>query len=159
MISIIKEIEKLRLNKEYSIDRSNTNRYSVVVNESDGSKTYYCFSSPIYNYKTGKIIDLKFKNDGNEVLSVCSGGEIRIGEHINFQGRDGVFSILLPGKTVKNNDKVLWFSTKYGVMEISPTLNGLLIKAPYLPGRSVEFGFSTPSKYIRARVNNRCFSF
>jgi len=158
MISVIKEIEKLRLNKEYSIDRSNTNRYSVVINESDGSKTYYCFSSPIYNYKTGKLIDLKFKNDGNEVLYVCSGGEIRIGEQINFQGRDGTFSISLPGKLVKKGDKVLCFNTKYGIMEICPTLNGVLVKAPYLPGRNIEFGLRTSSKHIGARVNNRCFS-
>lgn len=158
MISVIKEIEKLRVNKEYSIDRSNTNRYSVVVNESDGSKTYYCFSSPIYNYKTGKLIDLKFKNDGDEVFYVCSGGEIRIGEQINFKGRDGTFNILLPGKIVKKGSKVLYYDTKYGIVEISPTLNGILIKASYLPGRNIEFGLTTSSKHIGARVNNRCFS-
>ena len=61
MNSILNEITKLRKGKPLAIDRKNKNRYRIVTFESDGSKTAYYFSAPIYNNKSKKLIDKTFE--------------------------------------------------------------------------------------------------
>ena len=65
MKSILDEIKQLRNAEHLNIDRNNTNRYRVIVNEKDGTKTSYYFSTPIYNIQTRNIVDLKFRQNGN----------------------------------------------------------------------------------------------
>lgn len=60
MHSILSEISKLRGEDELIIDYSNRNRHRVITYNLDGSKTAYCFGTPIYNEDTGKAVNLKF---------------------------------------------------------------------------------------------------
>ena len=54
MQSVLEEIKKLRNDSPITIDYNNSNRYRLVVEENDESKTAYYFSTPIYNQKTRK---------------------------------------------------------------------------------------------------------
>ena len=59
MLSILSEIKKLRgSDAPLSVDLNNTNRYRVVINETDRTKTAYYFSTPIYNNITKKAISM-----------------------------------------------------------------------------------------------------
>ena len=60
MISVFDEIAMLRKDAPIEIDQRNHNRYRVVLDEQDGSKTAYYFSTPIYNNRTGKLVDMRF---------------------------------------------------------------------------------------------------
>ncbi len=54
MISVLNEITKLRDGGSLTINYNNTNRYRVLINETNGTKTAYYFSAPIYNCKSRK---------------------------------------------------------------------------------------------------------
>ena len=84
MSFVLKTIAKLRGGDLFSIDFHNRNRYRVVVNENDGSKTAYYFSSPIYNLHTRKAVDLKFENKGSFVWAEGSNCTIDISDSINI---------------------------------------------------------------------------
>ena len=76
MRSVLKEISRLRKGKPISVDRHNSNRYRVVVQEDDGSKTAYYFSTPIYNNKTRKMVDAKFKSSDGTIYATGSNANI-----------------------------------------------------------------------------------
>ena len=81
MQSVLKEIEKLRNGLPIVIDYSNSNRYRLVTKESDGSKTAYYFSAPNYNYKSRKLIDVKFHSTGDAVYAIGSNANITINKN------------------------------------------------------------------------------
>ena len=54
MKSILNEIRKLRRNDYLKIDYYNDNRYRIIVDNINGTKSAYCFSTPIYNYLSKK---------------------------------------------------------------------------------------------------------
>ena len=72
MQSVLGEIAKLRNGSPIIIDYHNSNRYRLVVQENNGSKTAYYFSTPIYNRRTRKMIDIKFQLNGDTVYSTGS---------------------------------------------------------------------------------------
>ncbi|MFR5865719.1 MAG: hypothetical protein ACLUFV_11535 [Acutalibacteraceae bacterium] len=53
---IVGEIKVLRKGVPIRVDHRNANRYRLVLQEENGSSTAYCFSTPIYNLRTGKIL-------------------------------------------------------------------------------------------------------
>ena len=58
MNSILGEINILRKGAPLVIDHKNSNRYRLVAIEPNGTKTAYYFSSPIYNSRTRKSVDI-----------------------------------------------------------------------------------------------------
>ena len=72
MQSVLGEIFRLRKGSPVVIDYHNSNRYRVVVQENDGTRTAYYFSTPIYNRKTRKMIDVKFQSNGGAIFSIGS---------------------------------------------------------------------------------------
>lgn len=58
MNSILGEISTLRKGAPLVIDYKNSNRYRLVAIEPNGTKTAYYFSSPIYNSRTRKSVDI-----------------------------------------------------------------------------------------------------
>ena len=84
MTSIVSEIMKLRDGIPFEIDYKNTNRYRVVVVETDGSRTAYYFGTPIYHCETRKVVDLKFHRCGEGICSTGSSATIHYGEDIEL---------------------------------------------------------------------------
>lgn len=67
--SVLNEIKYLRGMNDFLIDSRNSNRYRVMVKEQIGY-TAYCFSTPIYNLNTGKMIIPKFEKTSNGYYEV-----------------------------------------------------------------------------------------
>lgn len=78
--SVFEEIRQLRGGLPMAIDRGNTNRYRVLVSEKDGSTTAYYFSTPIYNKKSRRLIDLALRETPQGLRAVGSNAEITVSE-------------------------------------------------------------------------------
>lgn len=153
MTSIIQEINKLRGGSPLTLDLSNNNRYSVVAVESDGSKTAYCFSTPIYNLKTRKSVDLLFNKEKDAIRAIGSNVEIDIVNSINMRNNGDVFSILL-------DSPVSWVSEKKlccGADTLFPTTNGVLFSSGIQTGEKT-ITIKAPSPFIDVKANNKFFA-
>lgn len=154
MNSIINEVQKLRQSKPYTIDYTNSNRYRLVINEDDGTKTAYCFSSPIYSGKTGKLADLKFICDTGCACYEGTDCRVLLCDDISFENKDGICRFSLPGKV----SAVCERAVAYGDIETSPTLNGLTFRVPCGGDEAFSFVITTAVPEMSARVNNKAFS-
>ena len=155
MFSILSEIKKLRgSDTPLSVDLNNTNRYRIVINENDRTKTAYYFSTPIYNNITKKAISMKFYESDDGINYIGSNAEIKISDSMRFENEGGAFSITLNEKVMMTNEQEILV----GNNKIYPTLNGIA----YLVDCSVEKGFSfvitTNSPYADIRSNDKYFS-
>ena len=63
--NILEVISHLRKADDFETDRENYNRHKIVIKEPSAC-TAYCFGTPIYNLRNGKIVSLKF-NDQKEI--------------------------------------------------------------------------------------------
>ena len=154
MISILNEILKLRNNEPIDIDYSNTNRYRVVANEPDGSKTGYYFNTPIYNIKTRKSLDMKFHTHGSTIYSVGSNTQSSITNNIRMDGTDGFAIISIEGQAQLVSDREI----SCGKELISPTTNGVAIKSSYQNGKAYTFSIEVSNPYLETRANDKCFA-
>ena len=62
MQSVLNEILSLRNQRPVVVDYQNRNRYRLVTREDDGSRTAYCFSTPIYNLESRRMVNLSFES-------------------------------------------------------------------------------------------------
>lgn len=105
-----------------NIDMSNSNSYRVVVNETDGSRTAYYFSVPVYNRHTGRMLDLTFTKIGNRLGYVGSSCSVDFySDSILFS--NGHKSV----KLVSTSEKLMFSPRKliYENAEVVPTTNGI----------------------------------
>ena len=124
MDSIISEIEKLRNNIPIVPDKKNKNKYCIISTDA-AYKVAYCFGVPIYRAIDRKLIDFHFRKCNNSWEYDGSNANIKIDKKITMRNFYGEFSIDLLA-----NDSTYEFNKTIhcGKSEISPTLNGLLIK-------------------------------
>ena len=153
MNSINEELIKLRKNKNYNIDYTNTNRHAVVFNEDDFSKTAYYFSAPIYNLKNRKIVDLVYEQKGSTVTFDGSNSKVTLTNVLSIKNNDGEAIIKLPNKISGVSRKKVFMSRD----EITPTLNGFLYTAQCNNGRFV-FEISVDKPFQNIRTNSKYFA-
>ena len=124
MNSVIKEISRLRKNVPFDIDLSNTNRYRVVVNEKSGRKTAYYFSSPIYNYKSRKLTDIKFTKADDETRLKGTSADIALSKNVSIETPENSCNIDF------GSDFKYIGADKAGFERgcVMPTLNGIVVK-------------------------------
>ena len=149
--TVLKEIKYLRKMQDFVIDRRNSNRYRVMVMEPTGH-TAYCFSTPIYNASTKKLIHLNFTKTesgytfkgSNSTISVCENRCVLE----NGEGR--IIVSLKDAPTIQGID----ISTQSSVT-VMPTLNGLgfIVK-----GDCLSFNLKSEIKKAKIRFNPTCFS-
>jgi len=152
----LNEIYKIRKNMCLSIDKNNTNRYTIVVNETNGTKTAYCFSTPIYSEKTRRLLDFKFNATKTGIHSIGSNCDIYVQKDAivmqNPHGKLSLASETLSGSIKQENGKLIC-----GDVEITPTLNGVLFKT-----KRIETGFTismqTDNEFLTPWENNKCFA-
>lgn len=154
MISILNEIKKFRGDAPIIVDYSNKNRYRVVVNEEDGSKTAYYFSAPIYNSKTRKSIDMKFHLNENEFYCTGSNSGIVISNKIFMKNEEGNLEIPLrhPVYYISNSE------LGSGNDHMYPTTNGIMYKAFCPNGKAFSFEMDIGYAFSEIRENDRCIS-
>lgn len=156
MASVLNEIRTLRNNKELRIDHKNSNRYCIVSDESDGSKTMYAFSVPIYNDKTKRILDRRFHYANGLYYVYGSNATVSIDKDIiSMENANGLCRISLSGNIISASEDRICYET----VEIAPTLNGLIFKAPYKPGCTHNFSFESGKTFLHIQENDKYFAF
>ena len=152
MRSVLNEIITLRGGKRPVIDYRNTNRYCVIVSEDNGTKTAYCFGTPIYNRKTRKLVDLRFYHNNGVYCAHGSDSEITVGDGICMENDGGFCKVRFPGEIS------IRAGTRCGTAAITPTLNGTLIKVPCMADQPYEVRLLSGQPFMEIRANDRCFS-
>lgn len=154
MQSVLNEIARLRGGKSYTIDYHNSNRYRLVVQEQDGSKTAYYFSTPIYNQKDGKLLDVKFRRNGNTIGAVGSNTDITVSQNVVMENEEVSCVIEL-------KQKVEFVSTqklRCGKHTIWPTTNGVAMKCVVSGDEKLSFLLEAGQPILKVRSNSKYFA-
>lgn len=150
MQAVLNEIVKLRGGGPIVIDYSNSNRYRLVVQENNGTKTAYCFSTPIYNAKTRKLVDLKFHKDGDTICAIGSNANITLSQNLMMENAEVSVSLKLPEKPMLISPQ----QAQSGSCVIFPTTNGVAIRCD-VNGTSVKtFSIDVGRPHFSVRAND-----
>lgn len=155
MLSILSEIKKLRgYDAPLSVDLNNTNRYRVIINETDGTKTAYYFSAPIYNNISKKLLSMKFDADDNKINYVGSNTKIKFSDKATLENEYGSFSVSLNNNVIFINEQEL----HSGKNKIFPTTNGFAYLAYCSKNSPISFEIETSVPFLNVRSNEKYFS-
>lgn len=154
MNSVLSEIIRLRCGRIPVIDYGNSNRYCVVLSENNGTKTAYCFGVPIYNRKTGRLVNMQFRKNEGAWKAEGSNAVLTAENEMLLENRDGFCKVALPEKIVSVTER----SIRYGMSEVFPTLNGFFIRAECKAGKPYEIKLFSGQPFMNVRANDRCFS-
>ncbi len=141
--NIFNEIRYLRGAKDFEVDRENSNRYKILVKDLLGS-TAYCFSTPIYDLLSGRIISLKSRAENGIKSFKGSNCTVTVKENIcTLENQKGKIDIAFQNEFFEKN------------VSIQPTLNGLHFS---INADSVTFKLNSDMKQSGIRVNDQHFS-
>lgn len=147
MNSVWKEIEKLRSEPVGDIEPFDGNRNTIIVKEKNRSYTAYCFSVPIRNQSTNQIASLSYDHVGCRCYHSGTNSSVEISDEIEMTSTEGKCVLTLPGTCVKRTvDTLFWgdpLHIKQSKTEITPTLNGLAVKAFCDNGQPYQFYMKT----------------
>ena len=154
MHSVLNEITRLRKGTPVVIDYRNSNRYRLVLSESNGTKTAYYFATPIYNRTSRKMIDLRFYSNGGTVFASGSNANITISDNVRMENADGSCIVNLPQKADFISDREL----HCGADVIYPTSNGIAYKGVIKGKGSLTLDIEVDQPFLQVRCNDRCFA-
>lgn len=154
MISILREIAEIRQGRPFVIDRKNSNRYCVIMQENDGTETGYCFSTPIYNIHTRRVVDLKFSKKEKAAYAIGSNANISVSDTIRLENEQGC-CILQTDKTLT---RISERELKYGHDVLLPTTNGIAYKAHCKGADAISIDLEVKTPFMQIRANDRYFS-
>ena len=146
MNSILSEIAKLREGRPISIDYKNTNRYRILVRETDATTTAYYFSAPIYNKETRKLLELRFHSNAQGIASTGSNAKITISDAIYMENDQGSCRLDIATTFVPISDKEI----ACGTGRLFPTTNGVAYLAHVKEG-GVEMTVQVSSPFWTVR--------
>ena len=151
---IIGEIRSLRKGKPIQVDYRNSNRYRLVLQEENGSCTAYCFSTPIYNSRTGKILDFAFHKNGDVCYSIGSNSNITVSDDVLIENAEGYCRASLSGKPVCNTTGEL----RTGQEVLYPTANGVAYKVKCSSDIPYRLRLSVGQPFLQIRENRKYFA-
>lgn len=154
MNSILEEISKFRKGSHMVIDYKNSNRYRVVTIEENGTQTAYYFSTPIYNLKTRKAIDMKFHTNGKTVYSAGSNSHIAISDDIRLENNEGSCTISLHNSISCVSDAEI----VCGDERIYPSTNGIAIRSNIKDCKPYTFTLEISKPFLDVRSNDKYFA-
>lgn len=154
MKTILSEIKHLRGSETLNIDYTNNNRYRVIINENDGGKTAYCFSTPIYNNHSRKAVSLNFREVGSAFYGEGSNAKITITDEIRLENGEGSFKLKLESVPQLVSEHELLCDQD----RIFRTLNGVLYKANLKGKSEVSFEVEVGSPHLKVRTNEKYFA-
>lgn len=154
MQSVLGEIAKLRNGSPIIIDYHNSNRYRLVVQENDGSKTAYYFSTPIYNSRTLKMIDIRFCSSGGTIYSTGSNTNITVSDKVLMENAEGSCTVGLPKKA----ELVSSQEVRCGNTALFPTANGVAVKCATSVNEKIDFTVDVGQPFLSVRANDKSFS-
>ena len=156
MQAILDTLRAIRQDAPLSLDLSNSNRYRLLVKESDGSITAYYFAIPIYRRSDRKLLDLRFEHkDGadcfvgyNTRLTVTDDG-------VTLQNREGRCRLALPNRKRQQSD-----DTRIALdgAELYPTANGIACRVTRPENNRFSFSIQTEKSFSRIKNNKKYFA-
>ena len=147
----LNEIKFLRRGEDFLIDQRNSNRYRVMVKESIGH-TAYCFSTPIYNDRTRKIIGASFEKEKDIYRFTGSNASVSIYQNrCVLEKKDGKIVIYLNETPNIQGD----VSDSQENVVIIPSLNGIHFM---VRGNHFNFELQAQVKQHSIRFHPTCFS-
>lgn len=154
MQSVLGEISKLRKGAPLVIDYRNNNRYRLVAQENDGSKTAYYFSTPIYNLKDRKLINMKFHTNGKATYAIGSNANITVLENIRMENAEGWCAVALQQPPTRISDTKLCCDNTH----IELTGNGIAVKCPVKGIWKFDFVIEVGEPFLNIRANDKYFA-
>ncbi len=149
--TVLSEIKYLRNMNDFLIDPKNSNRYRVLVKEPLG-RTAYCFSTPIYNTHTRKLVCQRFEKSKDIYLFKGSNGCISICKNrCVFENRHGRILISLKESPTIQGDE----HASQSNIVVTPTLNGLRFR---VNGNLLNLLLKSEIKQDSIRFHSTCFS-
>lgn len=148
----LETILHFRNSSKLDIDEENENRFCVTVNEKDGSKTGYYFSTPIYNEFSRKIVDNEFTAVKDGFIAEGSNSMIKIFDNIRLEKHDKFCEIQLDKKVTCITPTELSIEND----RIFLTTNGFLYIADISNKNNFTFDIITNNSYLTPRFNNQC---
>ena len=151
MSTVLSEIKQLRGMQNFVIDRKNSNRYRIMVREKLGY-TAYCFSTPIYNTDTRKLIQLNFTNKKNGYIFKGSNATVTVSDNrCVLENKEGKVVLFF------NENPSICGSNKQtnATIDVAPTMNGLRF---IVKGRKLNFFMSSEIVQSGVRFNSGCLS-
>lgn len=125
MVSAMREILNLRNGKLFEVDPNNSNRYRILVKENVGT-TAYCFSTPIYNIDSRKLVIRRFEKTNDAYVFTGSNATVTAYKGlIVLRNTEGSASVHLPIDNMTLSEGNL----EARGWEIHPTFNGVLLHA------------------------------
>ena len=154
MKSILDEIRILRNEENLNIERNNTNRYRIVVNETDGTKTAYYFAIPIYNDETKEIVKPFFQSTQSGYEVIGSNSKTSVDKKIRINSKTDFCQIPLPYTLLGSSPDEL----KYQDVSLYPTTNGIACKV--LPNATGTYSFELECSipFLNVKANSKSFS-
>lgn len=148
---MLNEIKHLRGMQGFLIDRRNKNRYTVVVKE-DVGYTAYCFSTPIYNDSSKKLIRFGFEKTKTGYVFNGSNARVLICQNrCLLERKDGAAVITFDRPPAIQGSNVDPTSNITAI----PVLNGLKF---IVRGNSLKFSLEHTSRQECIRFNPSCFT-
>lgn len=147
-------ISHLRSSKNMNIDEENENRFCVTVNEKDGSKTGYYFSTPIYNEFSKNIVDNEFTPVEKGFIAEGSNSMIKIFDSIMLKSSQGFCKIPLNKKITYSTPTELSLESDHIVL----TNNGIVYVANILDRNNYTFELITDKHLLTIRSNDQYFA-
>lgn len=152
--NVLNEALKFREPQNIDIDNNNINRYCIIFNEADGSKTGYFFSSPIYNKNTNKLVDNAFVNIEDGFLAAGSNARITVKKNICLENEHGKCEVILNKNINKHSD----YELTAGNDRIGLTTNGVFYKVNLSNTNVFEFEIEVSKPFLTIRSNNQSFA-
>lgn len=154
MDSILTRVSKLRDNKPIMIDYHNSNRYCLLTQENDGTKTAYCFSTPIYNCNSRKVVDFQFHTQNGEIYAVGSNANITVADRVQLKNAEGACYIALPQKPTTTLENELRCENDV----LFATTNGVALKTYIKESRMASFVIEVEQPFMNVRANDKYFA-
>ena len=154
MNSILGDISTLRKGAPLVIDYKNSNRYRLVAIEQNGTKTAYYFSSPIYNSRTRKAVDIKFHSKGGVAYTNGSNANITVGSSIRMENSEGSCVISLSEQITRISETEIVYPHK----RLYPTVNGIALRSFCNDGIGCTFSVEISKPFLEVRANDKYFA-
>lgn len=148
----LETILQFRNYSDFNIGEENDNRFCVTVNEKDGSKTGYYFSTPIYNEFSRKIVDNEFTAVKDGFIAEGSNSTIKIFDSIQLESRNVFCKIPLDRNVTSSTPIELSLEND----RIFLTTNGVLYVADISNKSDFSFELFTNKEFFTTRSNDQC---
>lgn len=150
MCNPLEEILRLRSGQVQVTDTEGSSRYCIALQEVDGRKTAYCFSTPVFTAKSREMVDRKFHIQDGAAYAAGSNAQITVAKDIRLANEEGHCRIPLSGPW----EAVSEHQIRCGGSLWMPTMNGIACRASGEITLELEAG--TP--FLNIRANDKYFA-